>query len=295
MMEDTKQNFLLVTNNFLFVLHQKWVELDQNQANYLSHRQKQDANAANDAAADAGFPAANPYGMLGNMANMGAMGINMAGFPANYGPGFPGAMGGAPPAANKDGTNPANGMERSPVDNQWMNGAHPGMPGHPTPYTDMMSQMMDPRMAGYGFHPGWHGRGYPTPMDMPQMHNPYGAQPNPYQQYPPMAAGQYPMDMSQGMPPQAMAPGMPPQGMQQQANFSPQAYPPQGAAGQPNVAQGQTSMPKDDTPPANNTTAEDNDAKNGGTESAVDDNKTNGDSDEKKEEKSPQKEEEADV
>ncbi len=263
--------------------------MDQNQANYLSHRQKQDATATNDAAADAGFPAANPYGMMGNLANMGAMGINMAGFPANYGPGFPGAMGAAP-ATNKDSTTPTNGMERSPAENQWMNGAHAGMPG---PYTDMMSQMMDPRMAGYGFHPGWHGRGYPTPMDMSQMHNPYGAQPNPYQQYPPMAAGQYPMDMSQ-MPPQAM-PGMPPQGMQQ-PGFSPQAYPQQGVPGQPNAAQGQTTPVKDDSQSANNTTGEGNDGKAAESPKAGDDKKTNGGSDDKKkDEKSPQKEEEADV
>lgn len=167
--------------------------------------------------------------------NMGTMGMNMNNFPANYGHNFPAATMGGGAGPVKDEQNRSNPMDRSPMENPWLGGG-PGMP-----YSDMMSmmdprQMVDPRMGGYGFqHPSW-GRGYPNPMDMGQMHSPYGAaQTNPYGQYPPMGpSGQYPGDMGgmsqalgQGMVPQGMPQGMGqgmPQGLQQQSNMPPQSF-----------------------------------------------------------------------
>lgn len=229
----------------------EWVDLDQNQANYLSHRQKLEvAPSTNDVSSESNYQQ-NLYNGMMAPGNMGTMGMNMNNFPANYGHNFPGAtMGGGSGGPVKDEQNRQNPMDRSAMDNPWL-GSGPGMP-----YGDMMSmmdprQMVDPRMGGYGFqHPSW-GRGYPNPMDMGQMHSPYGAaQTNPYGQYPPMGpSGHYPGDMGgmsqalgQGMAPQGMQ-----QGMQQQQNMPPQSFPPnnmgQGPPMQNNMNQGMLPQP----------------------------------------------------
>uniref|UniRef100_A0A6S8TVQ0 Uncharacterized protein n=1 Tax=Chaetoceros debilis TaxID=122233 RepID=A0A6S8TVQ0_9STRA len=227
----------------------EWVDLDQNQANYLSHRQKLEvAPPATDVSSESTYQQ-NPYTGMMAPGNMGTMGMSMNNFPANYGHNFPGATMGGAGGPVKDDQNRSNPMDRSPMENPWLGGG-PGMP-----YSDMMSmmdprQMVDPRMGGYGFqHPSW-GRGYPNPMDMGQMHSPYGAaQTNPYG-YPPMGpSGHYPGDMGgmsqtlgQGMVPQGM-----PQGMQQQPNMPPQSFPQnnmgQGHPMHNNMTQGMPAQP----------------------------------------------------
>jgi hypothetical protein len=230
----------------------KWVDLDQNAVNLMQHRAKAQESVP-EAQDGAGYPPHSPYGQMmpppnGNY----PMGMNM-----HPGMGhFPGMQGhGGMPGMPNGGKEDPN---RPPMENPW------GMNGGPFPQ-DLMynaAQMMDPRMGGYGFQPGWHGGGRGYPMDMqgmqggppPQMGQmPYEGHMMQQQQ---MWGGQHggggagggqmpPPDMGNmgqmmhpgmsphGMPPhQAMMQGMHPHGMPPQG-MSPQLPPSQGMSPQP--------------------------------------------------------------
>lgn len=229
----------------------EWVDLDQNQASYMSHRQKQQesvAAAASDMPSEAVY--SNPYMM--QPGNMASMGLNMHSLT------YPAGLSNPPVAGQKqeDPNRPNSGING--MEGQWMGGG-PGVSSHHAgQFPEMMSQMMDPRlmdprMGGYGY-PSWTNRGYP--MDMSPSYSGYGAPQNPYGQYSSMvtSGGQnYPGDLSnitqlgQGIGSQALSPqGM--QQMQQQMGMSQNNMQPQSFAQQ---VMGQGSIPVQNAPTLN--------------------------------------------
>lgn len=252
----------------------KWVDLDQGAVAMMQHRAPKSEPVPATPENGGMYPPHMPYQMMPNgmhpMNMHHPMGNPMApfpGMPSPHGPpgqGMPNGSGGKDDSSN-----------RPPMDGQHQWGMGGGMPGQfPTP--EMMynaAQMMDPRMGGYGFNPGWYGRGYPMDMSGMQGGGPPSGQMGPGQMPydshmmqqmqwggpqggPQQGGGQMPPQGDMGGYPQGMPPGASPHGMHQgvpphqgQGMPPPQAMSPQGPfrqhlgppqqSGSPQVPQGQ--------------------------------------------------------
>lgn len=170
----------------------KWVDMDAAQAQLFQQRNSKMGVEEIDNSQQHMYPPA-PYMMHPSQMHMG---MGMYGHPM-HGYGMPGQ---APPGGEgtkaEDGAAPAPpapGGEGNPDEqghgvNGQMDGQQPWMgQGGQYPPDMMYGQMMDPRMAGYGY-PAWNGRGYPGmemggPGGQGEM-PPYGGENMPMPGYP---------------------------------------------------------------------------------------------------------------
>lgn len=230
----------------------QWVDLDQGAVALMQHRAPKVEQDGAEVPPHGMYPPHSPYQMMPQGMHPG-MSMNMhpgMGYPGMTGPVLGQIPGGATGGNKDDPNRPSNGMDNQHPQWGMGGGGMPGGPGqYPTP--EMMynaAQMMDPRMGGYGFQPGWPGRGG-YPMEMPgmqgmqggpqgqmgQMQSPYDG--HMMQQMSPAGwggghPGMGPQQGGGGMPqggvngdmPQSLPPNSSPGGMQQQG----QGMPPQG-------------------------------------------------------------------